>query len=723
MKKRLGLLLLAGICFSAILLQSITMVYAGGETKTVERITYYSTEPSQRGLWVFDPATRQGTLLEEGIGDNYQFSPDGRYLAFVVNNLDRGKSQSNTTSLWVRDISDGTECALIADFDTDANLDSTYQWLPTGELAVTQVSSFGERGLKVYRPTGELIWQVPDKLKFLQQRNGHVLLQNISDGTLFLFNLDGQRLEPIRAQGYMAAEDVSPSGKMFVYRTYKEIILYNPAKDQRIFVSGNQYDDVEFAWSPGEHYLLYQVRQKTASGDLYHLTVYNIAKRTDAYSISSQRKILFSWSSDEKQLAMSVYHRDWGVSVWLPEEFSTLAVINGLKNGPAPVYKNGTHEFIYNDYLGQNPALYSYDVDRGLINILHIGKGTLVWQKPALVTACSIKEPRTKVSNLYLAGTSAAERIHFLRPLQLPAGGNGGETAQIDYSTILKWAPGHRTLLYKEDEKTLALIDQDGKLQRIYSGGQTSEPFWSNDGSYVASVIQNEKRDFLLYNVFKAQAFSYPLENDKFQPVQWTANRCWFYDGRLVNFSPLTNSWETVADWKMGWWNKPRMVGAHYGSEILLEIGANLWQMNSDGRFKVITRLNEPGTMGFDTQSYNSPRWSPDDQRILYERRLTQQENGKTGEKTEIWMMDKSGQNHRYLTDGNCPEWVDDQRLTFIKDGHIHFANLVTGQIIKLDTPDVTELACWPSYDGALFAVVAKDKNEKVGLYFYEVKY
>lgn len=713
MKNRLGMLFLAGICSIAILLQGSIIAYGAGETKNAEKITYYSADQAQRGLWIFDPATRQGTLLAEAIDDNYQFSPDGHNLAFVVNNLDRGKSQSNTTSLWVRDLAGGSEYAIVSDFDTDANLDSTFQWLRTGELAVTQ-TSFGERRLRIFRPTGELLWEVPEKLKFLQQRNGHVLLQNTSNGTLFLFNLENQSLNPIPAQGYMASQDVSPSGNLFVYRTYKEIILYNPAKDQRTYVSGNQYDEVEFGWSPGERYLTYQTRQKTANGDLYHLTVYNIVKRTDVYDISSQHKILFAWSSDEKQLVMSVYHRDWGLTVWLPEQLSTLTVMNGLKNGPAPVYKDGTHEFIYNDFLGQNPAIYSYDVDRGLLNILHFGKGTIAWQKPAFVTACPIKEQNPVATNLYFAGTSTAERIQFLRAL---------DPSKNDDSTMLKWAPGHRTLVYREDEKTLTLVDQDGKFQRIYSGTRISEPFWSNDGGYVTCTTKDEKKDLLLYNVFKAQAFTFPLENDKLQPVQWAAGYCWFYDGRLTRYSPLTNNWETIADWKMSWWNKPVMEPAHNQINSILEIGANLWLMNAEGHFTVITRLNEPGTTGWETQSYNLPRWSPDDQKILYERRLTRLNNGKREEKTQIWLMDKNGKNHKYLTDGTSPQWVDDQRLTFIKDGHIHFANLVTGQIIRLDTPDLTELSCLPSYDSALFAVVAKDKNEKPGLYFYELKY
>lgn len=85
--------------------------------------------------------------------------------------------------------------------------------------------------------------------------------------------------------------------------------------------------------------------------------------------------------------------------------------------------------------------------------------------------------------------------------------------------------------------------------------------------------------------------------------------------------------------------------------------------------------------------------------------------------------MDSTGREQRYLTDGINARWLDNQRFIYVHDGDLYVANLITWQIIRLQTNDLTELACLPSYDNVLFAVVAKDKNEKIGLYYYDLKY
>ena len=743
MRKGAFIFLLAGALAVLSLLQGPGIVYGLGEPlKAAEKITFFLADTNHHGLWGYDPVTRQEVALDATIDEKYQFSADGRYLAFLVNNFDR-VGQPTSSSLWVRDYAKGTEYAIDSDFDTNSNLVSTFVWLPDNALVTEKVANSGQRYLKVYKPTGAVLWEMPEEHHFLHQNNGWALLKSESGNAYYLTNVLDGRNRPLGDLGTLTSPQLSTLGNYITYTTYREVIVYNIEKAEKMYVAEVQTNGIaiiDYSWSPRENYFVYQTVKKSGNDETYRLTVFNVAKKRKEYEINSSARIAYVWSTDEKQLALGVKSTGWNLHIWLPEVQNLYTVQSAMAVCPEFAYRAETHELFFTNYLGSNHALFLYDVDRSNLSLLISLKPGLILQKPAWGPLSEFADRGAAVS-LYLAGTGDVGKVNFIRSIEPPQTDSNplvGTTsnltqASLPWDTILKWAPGHRTLLYREGSKALSLIDQEGKVKSFYIGEKISEPFWNSAGSYIAYTSGSEKNELLLYYFYKDEVYKFPLQNAQLEPVQWIGENIWLYNGKLIKYAPLIDSWELVADWKSYWWNIPRIEPAHRTQVSLAEIGANLWLIDKAYHLKVLTRLTDgassrdgvSGTNGllWKGQSNSHPCWSPDDERILFERRLAQSNGGTTAQKSEIWLMDSTGREQRYLTDGTNARWLDNQRFIYVHDGDLYVANLITWQIIRLQTSDLTELACLPSYDNVLFAVVAKDKNEKIGLYYYDLKY
>ncbi|AZR72414.1 hypothetical protein BBF96_02795 [Anoxybacter fermentans] len=712
MKRGFLIFLILEICIQ---IAQITFAYGTpvGFPENIDQITYFASDPIQPGLWSFNLITGEKKLIIKGISDNYKFSPDGRYLAFLVNNCDWGIGQSNTISLWVRDLAEGIEYVIQSIFDTENNLDTTFEWFANDKLAVIQRTDLKNSRIQIYKPNGKLIWISPENYQFLSFANQKVLLKDNLNENLVIYCLLTNTYKILPVKELLVNASLSIKTNYLCYQTFRKIILLNLNTLEKVYIDVGKQSEVQFDWSPDENYLIYQTLP--GSGELYQLKVFNVQTGIKEFEVNSEKQIYYSWSSDEKQVVISLYQNGWNLLVWFPDQYNLMVIQSGLVTQPIPVYRQGTHQFYYLTHVDYYPVVYSYDVDYNRLDVTLSGPEDAVWSRLNLIPVTFFKENEA-YDLMYWAGWSEVAEIQYLRSLEI--------FSNEDYYTVLKWAPFHPTLVYKENDRNLIIIDETGKMKRIYTGTKISEPFWNDDGSYICFTDQEERKRLILYNIFKNQIDIYPLESDNLELIQWMNGQIWFYDGRIRGYYPLGDDWDNLQRWKDYWWPLPKIKKAHYLAKTLWQIGANLWFRTEDGEFKVITRLTEGPPQNWQVQWNGFAQWSPDDEKILYNRLLTRTTFYGQEKKREIWVMDKNGTNHRYLCEGAYSQWLDNYRFLFLKEGNLYLANLVTGQINGLDTPELEEIAFVPSCNGAsLVVVIARDEEGKLGLYLYKIKY
>lgn len=689
-----------------------------------EWITYYGLDSIEHGLWVYDPLTKEKYLLTNEIGDQYKFSPDGRYLAFLANNQDQGEDKGNTVSLWVRDFTNGTEYAVESDFDTDSNLDAVFEWLQNGDLVVIQPTQSGDK-IKILSATGELIWANPKGSQYISHNDQSVLLGQRPDQNLTLFKLVSKNDQLIPVDRLVDEGSLSPKGTFLCYQTSQELILVNLETWKRISIDVGELSDVEFDWSPDENYLLYQLMKENDPQKTYYLNAFNVNTNVKEFEVSSKERILFSWSEDERQMAFGLYKDTWDLFVWFPSRYQTITIQRRLSQAPLPKYRKGTHEFIYLDHVDGSPVVQSYDVDQNILQVIHSGAVGARWFKADWISLdpTGTYQRHSQKDEMYWAGWSEVAEIIYVRPITPITSRKVTNGEQVQrYHQLLKWAPKERLLLIKEDTETYALLDELGEKQVIYQGNRLGEPFWNQDGSMISFVNQKEEKELVLYSIFQDQAFSYPISGKK-KLVGWVENCLWFYDGQLAGYDPLRNKWSKMNEWKVFWWPEPKITPAHYLSDVLWQLGGNVWLTHLDSEFRVITRLSDYHPDGWQVKEIHSACWSPDDEEIVFQRVLVRNHGEEAvEEKWEIWTMDRAGQQDRYICDGINPQWLGNHQIIFLKDGDLYSANLVTGQIVGYDSSDLKEQAFMLSYDRSIIAVIALDAEEKAGLYYYRLQ-
>lgn len=699
-------------------------IYAGAgtaiEPNSAEKLTFFAADPFQYGLWAYDPMTNQRELVNEEITEHYQLSPNGRYLAFLANNLDRGRNLANTVSLWVKDLSAGTEMAIMSDFDTDNNLDGKFTWLQTGELLLEQLTHSGKRQISVVTPAGEIIWTSPEDYQYLCHKDTWVVLQNQREQTLYAYNLLSHQWQLLPTQDVILKASLSPDGAYLSYQTAKEIVLLNLQTGEKGYIDGGDLVGVEFGWSPYDRYLVYQSRKVGSEGEYYQLTALQVEKKIKELEVTSPEPIEYSWTWDAKQMAYSIYRSGWNIMVWMPEQSNTVSVQTGLKDRTVPLYRAKTHEFVYLDRIDGSPAIFSYQVDLNHLRLLQVGPTGGSWANLHWTPL----EPRQKEGSMALkfAGMGEIAQMTYLRAFQLEKGvSSDADLAKAAYG-VMKWAPNHRTLLYQNSEHGMTLFDAKGESLTVTFDSKVGELFWNPDGALIGGLSLGERNEFVAYSVFQQEVVRYPLPAGKPGMVQWMDQRVWMVEDRLMRYYPMSGEWDFDKGWKEYWWPLPRVEHAHYLSDSVWQIGANCWLHTQDGRFRVLTRLSESILTDWREEANEYPRFAPDDQRILYHKRLVKRTNGKVETKWQIWLTTRSGAGHQYLCDGGYPQWLGNYQFLFLRSGDLWLANLVTGQLVQLSTPKLQELAFMVSYDNALLAVVARDREEKVGLYLYEVK-
>lgn len=689
------------------------------EPNRAEKLTFFVADPLQYGLWAFDPLTNQRELVSQEITERYQISPDGRYIAFLANNLDRGKHQMNTVSLWVKDLPSGKERAMISDFDTDNNLDGEFAWLQTGELILEQVTPGGEKRITVMQPQGEIIWTNPEGYQYVCYNGLWVILNHRAEQKLYAYHLLSQRWQPLPADGVVLKASLSPDGSYLVYQTAKELMLLNLKTGENRYLD-QIHTSVEWHWSNQETYLAYQTQKVGSEGEYYQLTVFQPGKKKKKLEVTSSEPMAYSWSGDEKQLAFCQYRNGWNLMVWMAEQSNTLTIRTGLKERTRPMYRANTHEFVYLDRMDECPAIFSYHVDLSDLRLLQVGPAGGSW----INLQWTPLESRHQESGITLkfAGTGEVAHVTYLGPYQLEKGLDTDLNLPKAVYSSLKWAPNHRTLLYKSSEHGMTLFDARGGSRAVSFDVGVGELFWSPDGALIGAVSKKDQKELLMYSVFRQEMVRHPLPSGQLSMVQWMDQRVWLVEDRLMRYLPMSGEWDFDRGWKEYWWPLPRVERAHVQADSLWQFGANIWLHTRDSQFRVLTRLSESILADWRAEANEFPRWAPDDDRILYHKRLGRSIGGKAETKWQIWLTDRSGATHQYLCEGGYPQWVGNYQFVFLRDGDLWLANLVSGQLIHFTTPKVKELAFTVSYDQMTLAVVAKDQEEKIGVYFYELK-
>lgn len=685
-------------------------------------ISYYGSDLIEHGLWVYDLFTQEKYLLINNIGDQYRFSPNGRYLAFLANNQDQGKAKGNTVSLWVRDLTQGIEYAVESDFDTDSNLDAVFDWLQNGNLVVIQPTQSGDQKIKILSPTGELIWANPVGSQYICHNDQSVLLAQQSDQNLILHKLSLKIDQFIPVDHVVQKGSLSPNGTFLCYQNSQELILLHLEKGEKRSIEIGELSTVELHWSPDEAYLMYQLK-KNSPQKIYELTAFNLSTGSKEFAVSSKEKILYSWSEDEDQMAIGLFKDTWNLFVWFPNRRQTITIQHRMSQAPLPKYREGTHQFIYLNYVDGSPVVQNYDVDQNIFQVIHSGKEGALWSKLDWVSLNSVDTNlrNSQKNTMYWAGWSEPVEKIYISPITVLSSQKITSGQQIQrYHQRLKWAPKERLLLLQEDNETYALIDELVEKKVIYQGNQFGEPFWSQDGSMIGFVHHNDVKELVFYNVFHDLTFSYPIAQ-KMRLVGWMENHFWFYDEQLTGYDHLVGRWKNFDEWKISW-PEPKIIPAHYLPQVLWQLGNNVWLTKEESKFRVITRLSEYDPDGWQVKENHSACWSPNDEKIVYQRFLVRDYGGEAPEeKWEIWMMDHEGQQNRYICDGMNPQWLSNHQIVFLKDGDLYSANLITGQIVGYNSPDLWEQAFMISYDGCIIAVVALDVEERAGVYFYRL--
>ncbi|MCK4261096.1 MAG: hypothetical protein KAX49_19120 [Halanaerobiales bacterium] len=688
------------------------------------QISYFASDPIQYGLMVFDPVTESRQLITNEIGEYYQFSLDGRYLAFLQNNYDQVQGHSNSLSLWVKDLQTGEERVIESDFDRQGNLDAIFDWLVTGELALIQSLDDNSRKVKIYTPDGNLSWTNLKEDQYISHNTKYILLLDSENAMMKMINVESHNYhvyDRLSLDERFINASLSPNGNYFCYQSGEKIKMFHlklEENDLTHFIEISLEGDrkLEFGWSPDEKYLIYQDQQELEDENSSQLNVIHIQTGVKIFTVNSKEKLNYSWSGDGKQLVYSQYWEGWNLAIWYPDQHNSVVVQSGLGTQPVPVYHPLTHTFIYQDVRNHWPRVYSYDVDQNVLSVIFKGPMWVVWSNINWVPVIPQKQFQPK-NVLYWAGWSEVNDIQYLFLLDQ----NSGK----EYHSLLKWAPTHRTLLFKKDEQTVALIDESRNSHIVYSGSKIGEPFWNEDGSYISFVdlcADKGEKELILYHIFKKQTGKYLLEGERLEEIQWMNEKIWFFDGNVKSYGVMNNEWKIIDEWKDNWLSLPRVERSSQSDESLWQIGGNLWLRTGDEKYKVITRLSEHSADGWKMTWNGFGRWSVDDQKIIYNRHLSRKNLDGFEEKWEIGMVNKTDFTSQYLSDGKDPQWLDHFRFIFLKDGNLHLANLVTSQIIGFNTPILTELAFLISYDGTMIAVIAEDQEKRVGLYFYNIK-
>lgn len=685
-----------------------------------EKLTFFAGDPLQYGLWAYDPATNQRELVSAEITEHYQISPDGRYLAFLANNLDRGKNLSNTLSLWVRDFRTKKEVAVMSDFDTDNNLDGEFIWTENGELILEQRTLDGEKRLTVFKPDGELIWVSPEEYRYICHNRLMIILQNRLEKSLVAFHLRNRQWQPLPRPETMLNPSLSSTGTYIGYRISGGIEVLNLLTGETQTVDTGEMADIKLGWSPDDRYLVYQSSNKENS-ELFRLTAVRLETGARELEVTSLQEIAYSWSGDSRQMVFTTYRNNWNIMIWLPEQANTISIHTGLKDRPRPQYRTDTHEFVYLDRIDESPVIFSYHVDLNSLRLLQIGPAGGSWTNLSWTPLES--QPGSPAFSLKYAGVGEFSNIAYLQSFQTgkrPV--SDGDLQKAAYM-LLKWAPNHRTLLYRSSEQSLTLFDPRGEEKHVTLNTAIGEPFWSPDGALIGAVSETEQqRELVLYQIFRSEITRSILPAGKWKMVQWMNQRVWLMEDRLMRYFPMNGEWDYHPGWKDYWWPLPQAEQAHILADSLWQLGANIWLHTRDGRFRVLTRLSESGPGGWQAEANEFPRWSPNDDRILYHKRLVRRSGSRTETRWQVWLTDRTGATHQYLCDGSFAQWLGNYQFLFLQNGDLWLANLVTGQMVQLRTPELQELAFMVSYDNTMLAVAARDQAEKVGIYLYDLQ-
>ncbi len=693
------------------------VIVVQGNCVQASQITYFATNPDEYGLWGYNPELDTKNWIAFDINPNYQFSSDHKYLAFLANNRDRGKDQTNSISLWVKDILTGRQTVIESEFTIEDNRNKSFVWFDSNDIATIKLNSEGKQRIRVYQADGDLIWDTGDLYEYLTHNGSKVIVRDLNYNFPMIYNVITRSLSPIEIQlESVISASLSPRGNYLCYQTLDQVILVNLHTTEKVYIDIDNYRDMKITWSPNETYLIYQSQKYSTEQGLHNLKIFNVETGIKEWELSSQRKIISSWASDERQMVFSIFQADWNIVVWSPDQYTHQVIQTGLQEQPIPVYKPESHQFAFVNYLDNRPVLVVYDMDKNRLTSLTTGLPGSGWLNLdwAAVEVGSIE---FEWGTLNWSGWGEEPEAILITPLpEYVVTCDGADSAD----QYFKWSPVAGQLVYLEPDTGLYLVDSHGEIKQIYSGDQLSEPFWNPGGELIAFIDGAKDGKIIIYAFDREEYIAFPISTTSgFRLFQWMENKIWFYDGCVAEYSLMNSDWEYLSTWKDYWWPIPMVQHAHYLNESLWKIGDNIWHQSEKNGFRVITRLAEYHVDDWIIWQNGWPEWSPGDDQIVYNRHLTTSEGVNNTDKWEIWLMERVDFSEKYLCIGRYPQWLTYYQLLFLRDGDLYLANLITQQIIGFRT-DLEEQTFKISSDGSIIAVLAKDQTGSLGLYYYK---